>query len=336
MMNRLYGFSVTLVRLVFYILRSRKKETARAYAVLNTIEKQWKGQFNPATKKKVAISYGLYNPMICDAFTQLHGRYTTPDEKNRLIHYFICSSLFDDFTDYGTVTEQQLLSMSFRPQEYQSGSFDEQVFLQSHLLLLNYVRDKQAYHKITEALYKAQIASKQQYKSELPDETIQQITFTKGGYSVLLCRHYLSLDAGSVEEECWYRIGVIIQLTNDLYDIYKDLQDHIDTLPNRMTNAYAFEQFFRQQIRQTNIIINKLPHSPRRIRKFRLAISGIYAVGLVAIEQLKAIQGDALQLPDFKSLPRHALIVDMEKKQNLINCIRIGYREYLNGFNDKK
>jgi hypothetical protein len=329
-MHYFYRFWTTLIQLATYIIRSRKKETARAYALLDTIEAQWKGQFQPATRRKIAVSYGIYNAMICDAFTRLHGRLTTSDEKERLIHYFICSSLFDDFTDYGTITEQQLLAMSFDPQHYTPESFDERIFLQSHLLLLNFVQDKEAYQKITRALYKAQLASKQQYKSHLPDETIREITFTKGGYSVLLCRHYLAINAGTMEEECWYRIGTIIQLTNDLFDIYKDLQDEIDTLPNRMTNAYTFEQFFLQQVQQMNALINQLPHPPERIQTFRLSMAGIYAFGLIALDQLKAIQGDQLQLPAFNTLPRKALIVDMEKRKNLVKWLRFTYKHARN------
>ncbi|RXK86152.1 hypothetical protein [Filimonas effusa] len=321
-------FSVTLLRLAAFVIRSKKKETARAYALLSEIEKQLGGRFQPATRRKIAISYGLYNPMICDAFGRLHGRLTTDAEKERLIHYFICSSLFDDFTDHGTISEAQLLSLSFCPEDHKAVSFDEKAFQQSHLLLWNYVADKPAYEKVTKALYKAQLLSKEQHNSQLPDETLLDITFTKGGYSVLLCRYYLDLPANATEEACWYRIGTIIQLTNDLFDIYKDLADNIDTLPNRMTNAYVFEQFFREQMGKMDGLIRQLPYGRQRIQGFRLAMSGIYGLGLVAIDQLKAIQGDQLQLPDFGSLPRKALIVDMEKTRNLVKCLRHAYKSW--------
>lgn len=324
-------FSTTLLRLATYIIRSRKKETARAYALIAAVEEQFGGQFKPATRKKIAVSYGIYNAMICDAFARLHGRLTNEQEKERMIHYFICSSLFDDFTDHATITEEQLLSLSFRPQEYNATSFDEKAFQQSHLLLWNYVADKPAYEKITQALYRAQLLSKQQHQSQLPDEMLLEITFTKGGYSVLLCRHYLDLAADKNEEACWYQIGTIIQLTNDLFDIYKDLTDEIDTLPNRMTNAYTFEQFFRKQVNTMNHLIKQLPYDTPRMESFRLSMAGIHSFGLIAIEQLKGIQGDALQLPDFKTLPRKALIVDMEKPRNLIKWLNYTYQTWRSG-----
>ncbi|WP_147313897.1 hypothetical protein [Deminuibacter soli] len=315
-MRYFFWFWTTTVQLAFYIVRSRRRETARAYALLATIEQQYQGNFNKATRKKIAVSHGIYNPMICDAFTRLHGRLTSDSEKMRLVHYFICSSLFDDFTDYPTISEEQLLQLSFQPEQYHGDSFDEKVFRQSHLLLKEYVHDKAAYENIARQLYKAQLFSRKQSHSSLPEETIREITFTKGGYAVLLCRHYLDVQATAAEDECWYRMGTIIQLTNDLYDIYKDLQEHITTLPGSMTNAYAFELFFLEQVNAMKAAIKALPYPQQRKQTFSLAMAGIYSFGLIALDQLKTLQGNALQLPDLHTLPRKALIVDMEKMAN--------------------
>lgn len=319
-------FCLTVLKQVVYVSKSRRKETARAEQILADIEKKLGGSFVPATRRKVIVSYAIYNPMICDVFAGLHGRNTTLAEKERLVHYFICSSLFDDFTDYGGITTEQLAAVSFTPENYEAHTFDEKAFRQSHLLLKNYVQDKDAYLNIARSLFDAQIASQQQHQSALPDETIQQITFMKGGYAVLLCRHYLDIQASEAEEECWYRIGSIIQLTNDLYDIYKDLQDEIATLPNRMTNAYTFEQFFAAQVTQLKAYIAALPCSQSRKQTFSICLAGICAFGFVAIEQLKQLQGNALQLPPLKQLERKLLIVDMEKKINRKRWFRFTYK----------
>lgn len=309
-----------------YIIRSRKAETRRAFSHLEDTGRAFNGSFNPATKRKIAISYGIYNPMICDAFARLHGRVTNENEKERFIHYFICSSLFDDFTDYQLITNEQLQAISFRPEEYNARTFDEKVFLNSHRLLYECVRDKESYHRITQELFDAQLLSRQQYKSTLSDEAIRNITFNKGGDAVLLCRYYLDMESCDTEDACWYRIGTLIQLTNDLYDIYKDIQDDIVTLPCRMADAYAFEIFFKAQIAEMNRLISRLPYPLKRRQEFSLSMAGIYSFGLIAIEQLKKIQGNAAQLPGLGTLPRKALIIDMENTGNLIRWFRFAYR----------
>lgn len=306
------------------IIRSRKKETSRAAALLERIEKTHDGRFNPATGRKIAVSYGIYNPMICDAFAGLHGRRTTEEEKDRYIHYFICSSLFDDFTDYELITEQRLRSISFNPAHEPKG-FDEKVFLGAHRLLRDFVRQKDAYDELSRRLFTAQLESKKQYHNTLDAEELRSVTFRKGGYSVLLCRFYLDAEAGTAEEDCWYTIGTLIQLTNDLYDIHKDLTDQIATPANSMTDAYAFESFFKKQIGLMKDAIKKLPYPPKRLRAFSLQMAGIYAFGLIALHQLKKIQDGRGTLPDLHALDRKALVVDMEKISNLALWFRFTY-----------
>lgn len=309
-----------------FIIRSRRIETKRAYQVLDAIEKNMDGQFNPKTKRKIAVSYGIYNPMICDAFAGLHGRLTNDDEKKRYIHYFICSSLFDDFTDDELISEEQLKGLSFQPAQYNAETFDEKVFQLSHLLLRNFVKNKSSYDRISQELYHAQMQSKQQSENKLSDEEIRQITFNKGGKSVLLCRYYLEFSPDKTEDICWYTIGTLIQLTNDLYDIYKDIQDDISTLPNRMTNVVRFEEFFIERIYEMKKSIQVLPYSFKRKKEFSLSMAGIYSFGLIAIHQLKEIQRDAGQLPDLKTLPRKSLIIDMEKRSNLMRWFKFTYQ----------
>lgn len=321
-----FWFWFHVIREALSIIRSRKIETERAYNLLETIEKDYRGKFNTATKKKIAVSYGIYNPMICDAFALLHGRFTNMEEKNRYIHYFICSSLFDDFTDYELITERQLYDLSFYPESYHPATFDEKVFKDSHVRLRNYVSDKTGYDRISRELYDAQMQSKKQQSHTLSKEEIKQITFGKGGSSVLLCRYYLDLPMEELEGNCWYGIGTLIQLTNDLYDIYKDIQDHIATLPNRMTNAFSFEEFFISNIKRMKENIAALSYSNGKKKRFSLSMAGIYAFGLIALDQLKKIQGDAEKLPALENLSRKELIIDMEKISNLIKWFKYTYR----------
>ncbi len=325
-MKYFFWFWFTVARRARYIIRTRKAETRRAYLFLADIEKQFGGIFNPATRTKIAVSYGIYCPMICDAFTGLHGRLTHEKERERFIHYFICSSLFDDFTDYGLITGDQLEAVSFRPETYHPATFEEMVFLHSHRLLHDFVKDKGQYDEVSLKLFDAQMQSKKQVESALTAEEIRRITFSKGGNAVLLCRYYLDLAAGDAEECCWYQIGTLIQLTNDLYDIHKDLQDRIKTLPDCMEDAVEFSRFFNGLVSEMKTQILKLPFPAASRQDFSLSMAGIYAFGLIAIGRLERIQQKLGRLPNLETLSRKELIVDMEKPGNLLKWFRFTYR----------
>lgn len=318
-------FINTVFNKAFYIIRSRKKEIIWATDYVKKIEQSFHGKFDDATFKKIVNSYAIYNPMMCDAFTLLHGRLTNKEERERMLHYFICSSLFDNFCDRKELKKDELLAISFRPQYYQTKNFDEAVFLASHLKLKNYVKDQAYYDEVTHKLYNAQIDSARQFDGNISEDELKHITFSKGGYSVLLCSFYLDVDTSEAEKQCWYRIGSIIQLTNDLFDIYKDLQDGSETLATRMQNAYAFEQFFLRLTDDVKKEINLIECPISEKQNFKISMMGICAFGLIALQQLKQLQGTALALPDFKEVPRKDLIVDMEKSKNLWLWIKLVY-----------
>jgi hypothetical protein len=328
-MGDVLRFSYQTFSTALYIIRNRKKETQRAYDLLSSIESRYGETFTPATRRKIAVSYGIYTPMICDAFTGLHQRATNASEKERFIHYFICSSLFDDFTDINLVAEQELFALSFSPETFEPRNFDEAVFRDSHLLLKSFVKEKTAYIGLTHQLFQAQWDSKKQaHAGFLSEEALQKITFTKGGLSVLLCSFYLDTPTSPEERDCWYRIGTIIQLTNDLFDIYKDFQDKMDTLPGRMKDARAFRLFFEKQVRGMQEAVAQMSGPAYNISQFRLAMAGIYAFGFIALDQLAELQGNEATLPAFSSLPRKALIIDMERPGNLIKWLRYAYKEW--------
>ncbi len=91
------------------------------------------------------------------------------------------------------------------------------MFLHCHLALRNFVRDRAAYDQAARGLFQAQVDSAAQTRPEpMSEAELLRITLAKGGFAVLLCHFYLDHDASEAERECWYRIGGIIQLTNDL------------------------------------------------------------------------------------------------------------------------
>lgn len=311
---------------VFYILRKRKRETRWAQAYLEGIEQEFGGILAPHARRRIAIGHGIFIPMMYDAFAALHGRTTTPGERERNIHYFICSTLFDDFTDERRLPLEQLRSMAFDPDSYTGESFEERVFLNSNRILRDFVKDPEGYHQVSREFFAAQADSVRQLESGLSPGQIQDITFRKCGNAIRLCRFYMDYIPYKGEDACWFDIGVIIQLTDDLLDLYEDLQAGIQTLPARMKDIGEFEALFLGQVRDMKQAIRNLPVPWRLRQEFSLNMAGIYSFALIALGQLRSLQGNRKALPELSSLPRKALIVNMENPLNLLRWIRYTFR----------
>jgi hypothetical protein len=320
------SFCSIFTRLSFYIFSERKKESKHARQVLAELEEQFNGSFDPPTRKKIINWHSVYNPLIIDAFCGLHGRISSRQERKNRVYFFVCSSLLDNFFDRKELSNEQVDEICFRTAGYHAKTFDEKVFIHCNNYLLDQTAGKAGYLDVLKAEVKAQEASLQQFQKEISAADIEAIMKAKGGNAVLLCRYYLDLPASETEDRCWYQLGVLIQLSNDLYDIHKDMHDGIETLGTRCTNAFEMEQYGEEQIGSLKQLISKLPCSKAGKLRFSIAMAGLYALTAVYINRLKQLQGNAGRLPDFRSLERKQLVVDMEKPGNIFRWLKYVYR----------
>lgn len=320
------SFFYRFARFALYIRRERKRELKHAATIIEGLERYYGGTFDDATRKKIVRSHCVYNPLVIDAFCSLHGRTSTPDERKNLVYYFVCSSLLDNFFDGKELSPEQIDAICFDTGSYVPGSFDEKIFIHCHQYLLDHVTDKAGYLAVLKAEVKAQQDSMKQFQKEISSADIESIMKAKGGNAVLLCRYYLHLPVSAAEDQCWYQLGVMIQFNNDLYDIYKDMNDSIETLATRCKDAYAFGQYAGQLISLLQQMISGLPYPSAIKQHFCISAAGVCASASVGIDHLKRLQGNANQLPDFRMLERKKLIVDMEKPANIFRWLKYVYR----------
>lgn len=320
-----FRFIFIVVYRAFYILFQQKKEAKWGAAFLHQLEQKFGGSFDDRTFKKIIFYYSLKVPAICDAFLHLHHKKTNRQECERLLHYFICSSVFDNFFDRQELSDEDIFKITFASNTYVASNFNERISLHSHLLILNYVRDKEKYLAVLKKEYDVQVASRRQFDVHISNEEIEQITLNKGGNAVLLCSFYLEHQASIYEENCWYKLGNIIQNVNDLFDIYRDLQSGLQTIPNRMRDAYSYKKYYMELVTSLKQEITAINVPEKQKLHFKISLMGICALGIIAIEQLIKIQGNKTELPNLKDLERKDLIVDMEKKSNLWKWVKTVY-----------
>ena len=97
-------------------------------------------------------------------------------------------------------------------------------------IALQHVPDKKKMQEALIEVYQAQLESKKQTQDLISEKEIQSITFYKGGTSLLFYRTAF-LPVPSVEEEkLIYNLGSLMQLANDIFDVYKDRENKIKTL----------------------------------------------------------------------------------------------------------
>ena len=312
---------------LYQVMSVRRQEEKWATNYLRRLESFFGGHLDPVSFRKTVNSYSIYIPMICDAFMGLRGKKTSAEEKERILLYFVCSTLFDDFCDKRELLPTQLEAIAAGDGQYQATRVEERMFIHANLTLRDFVPDKSYYDEVVRAVIQAQIDSDKQFDPAISQEELTRITLGKGGYSVLLCHFYFDTPACAIEQACWYRLGGIIQLTNDLFDIHKDLEQGSVTLPNRMVNAYEFSDYFMEEVTAIEKAIAMLPYDTSKRQDFLSGVMSICSFGSLALHRLRELQGQKECLPNLRQLPRKALVVDMEQATNIWYCIKFTFRK---------
>ena len=319
-------YSYHIVRLLARMLFGLTLSENKADKLLKIIELQFNGKFAPTTFKKIKKFQGIQQYIINDSFAKFENRTTNTNERENNKLYFVLASLYDDLMDEDIVSKEVLNQMFLNPAHAKPKSFNEAVLIDTHLKLLSRVYNKEAYQRVLNNIHQAQIDSLEQLKSDISLDRILSITERKGGYSLLMCRHYIEMSNNENIDNCWYQLGGMIQMTNDLYDIYKDTVAGIHTFANTQNEFDKIRDQYISQIHKYKTSVEKLDYDDSKKLTFQIKLSLIPALGFVALENLKQLQGKGDNLKPFKEYPRKDLIVDMEKVKNIIKLIKFSYQ----------
>jgi hypothetical protein len=293
---------------------------------LHGLEIKFNGKFEEHVIKKVSKYQSIQLQFVANNFSKLNRRINSAAEAERNILFFLMSVLYDEIIDNQLMDEAQLNLLFQHPSAANTSNFNERVLVYIHQELIKQVVDKDSYWNTLQLTHLAQLDSKKQFDPNITTEQIIDITKRKGGYTLLMCRHYLIDPSSEAKDHCWYVLGGLIQMTNDLYDTYKDTQDGIHTFANQMKDIATLIDIYTHQVNAFNDSIRYLPHSKIKKMEFAINMSMIPSFGYVAINQLNQLQDNSKTLPNFSKVKRKDLIIDMEKIGNIMRLIKFSYK----------
>jgi hypothetical protein len=319
-------FIGSISKLIYIALTQLKKTESWGKQYLQQLEKTYEGEFEPALIAKVAKYQSIQLHFVANTFSSLFKRKNNKAEIQRNIQYFLMTVLYDELTDDQQMDEKRVFEISYHPAQVNPENFKERVLIAMHLALISQVPDENAYWEIVKQVHLAQKDSAKQFNAHTTLAEIIDITQRKGGHSLVMCRHYLIDPPHKYIDECWYQLGGLIQMTNDLYDTFKDTQEGIHTFANLQQHIENIEMIYASQKILLKKSIEKLPVSNYAKQLFSIKTAIIPAFGDIAINQLKGIPLNSSSLPNFNEIPRKSLIIDMELAFNKYRLIKYAYK----------
>lgn len=281
------------------------------------------GSLDEEDFKKIRTYYGFGVPAIVgEGFCTLRGKPMLERERFTSTYQGALTGLYDDFFDKTHIDPEGIRKMMDDPSGFPASSSLEQLFTTLLTKVHEGLYDKDLFNRTFDQVFLAQAESSKQVGSELSIEEIKDISFRKGGYSLLFYRSIFSHELIEGEEEALYNAGSLMQLGNDIFDVYDDERQHIKTLLTACRTMNEVRDIFRDQMEKSIRLIRKSAYNDKDksgyLHKFVLAISRCF----VCMDQLERLQ----QKTGGEFIPseysRNELICDMEKPANVLRSIK--------------
>ncbi|MFN0036287.1 MAG: hypothetical protein ACKVUS_14580 [Saprospiraceae bacterium] len=141
---------------------------------------------------------------------------------------------------------------------------------------------------------------------------LQKITAEKGGCSVLLFRSVLSHALSQAEEQALFEFGCLIQLCDDIFDLWHDRQAGIVTLATLLAERSEvgfLNQLFEQQVAATHEAFRRTAYPAAQIETALSTLCFLTSITRVCLRHYQNLEKKHGALPFAR---RAAVVVDMD------------------------
>lgn len=294
---------------------------------LSELEERFDGKFEEEQVKKIRQYYGLFIPAIlCSAYKHLYNEEYTEPERKRATLFGILTPVGDDLFDIDKLDADAINLITYKPESYDAQTFSARVAKEIQAFMLKDVPYKTEYLEAAKNVFEIQLETIKQTDPSIDDDELTRITFAKGGYSVIIYHQVMKKPASESMWQVLFYVGSLMQLSNDLFDIYKDLRDGITTLPDKCNDYGKLQQLFLSRVRECNRLIYSLPYSKNRKEEFAVTMHLIISRGMVVIDKMMSLEKKLGKPLDYKNLSRKQLVCDMEKTKSILKWLYYSWR----------
>lgn len=319
-LNNYWQFPGTLFSLLKNLAVQKKFLQKNIYPLLQNARKDNDQSLDENDFRKITRYYGLAVPAILgEAFCALREYKMTTMERWASTCQGAMTGLFDDFYDKDYMDDESIKNkISFQAAPVTNGS-NEKLFDTFYSMALSNVPVKKITQQTLIDVYNAQVESKNQTDAALTLEAIKEITFKKGGTSLVFYRSAFSPDATVNEAKFLYNIGGLMQLANDIFDVYKDREGGIRTLITEAKSISQIRSLFSTILDENYTEAYTLDYKPRNVKKFLSILSiGIFSRCYVCLDHLEKNELNSENKFIVQQYSRQQLICDMDTKKNML------------------
>jgi len=276
------------------------------------------GSISREDLKKINQYYGLAVPAILgEGFALLNGQGLSSQERLATTCQGAITGLGDDFFDNNKFSEAALKDFLENPHHFKANNAANELFLHFYTNSLSQSADADKTLKRLKAVYQAQLQSMAQANRVLDTDSILEISMLKGGCSLLFYRSAFKHPVDSNEEEALFLMGGLMQISNDVFDVYKDSNAGIQTLMSTCKKVDYLRNLYKDLLKKAYVAIYKTNYNKKNIKQFINLVSiAVFSRCFVCFDQLEKAADSSGGIFTPADYTRKQLICDMDTAAN--------------------
>ena len=246
-------------------------------------------------------------------FGALTGRRRNRQERRLFSNLAALACFFDDLADTFRANDDSGVLWKGNPEQY--GRTADPSGRALHLLQNIYKNlppeQLAEFEQFMQRVFEVETAGRQQRGPAPGLPELARLTAEKGGYSVLLFRRTLALPLPAAEREAVYTFGSLIQLCDDIFDLWFDRQTHTVTLATVLTeqqDLHRLHRLFEDQVAATIQAIRQTPYPAARRETALRVVHFLVSITRVCLRHYRRLEKRRGGLPLDE---RSVMVVDM-------------------------
>ncbi len=267
--------------------------------------------------------YSIMLYILFDWMVLLRKKRINKAEKYKRNLLMIFTPSFDDLGDeYNINADQVMKAFKEEKTEYDVPEFIVAKYIYKTFLSLNNL-NAELINQHGDEVVKWECSGKtMEINKDSSYDELKDVIIGKGGDSIVFYRAGLDSEFKKGEEKAYFKLGSLLQFTNDIFDVYKDVKNGHQTL---LTTTNDLIPVYDLYVELINDMIKSFFHLDlpiKRITKFLNRVMIILSRGLVCFNQLLEVQNRENGKFAPAKLSRQDLVCDMEKWSNIKKSIK--------------
>lgn len=315
-----------VLKLYFRVRKQEKELPSRLKKLLSQLLTGYYETLTPKDLKRIGKYWQLGQLVICESLYGLQQKKLSLQEEKNILLLSVFAPLFDDLTDEHLIDEQQLDSLIKNPGEFVPQNDTASAVLKIYLELLVSVPSRMKFIQHLQEVSYWQKQSLKQLDAGISKDELLDITYNKSFAAVMLFAALLENYPAGELTEILYPLSGLLQLTNDAFDVWKDIQKKVYTLPNLYLNYDELYRKFVSEAATINVKISATNFEHNAKQNYLITMLAVPAMGSIALQHLKTVTRKIEDHEQLAEMSRKELVCDMDSYSQKWNWLKEIYK----------